>query len=223
MNDEFIKNSDLELVGVKNDKAFIGFTSIHMDALKEVASIGSGNAVSSLSQMTNKKIQMNVPEVNLLEFKDVGSSIAPADEMIVGILVSTSGDINGMVMFLLSLESARNILNYIYETPINSEDGFSEMDISSLQEVGNILISSYISALGTLINKRIIPSVPVCAIDMAGAILSVPAIEFGKIADGALHIETLFNSGDVNQVKGYFLLVPDLKSFNTIMKSLGVM
>jgi len=165
---------------------------------------------------------MDVPKVTFLEFKDVSTSIGPADDMIIGILVSISGDINGMVMFLLGLDSARTILNYFYEIPKKPGEDFNELDVGSLQEVGNILISSYISALGTLINKRIIPAVPIVAIDMAAAILSVPAIEFSKMADGVLHIETVFNSG-TDQVSGYFLLIPDLESFNTIMRSLGVM
>ena len=199
----------------------IKFDELHLDVLKEISSVGTGNAISALSQITNKKIQMAVPQVKFLEFKDVGSSLMHPEHTIVGILVSTSGDINGMVMFLLSIESAATILNYFYETPVSLENGFSEMDVSSLQEVGNILISSYISALGTLINKRIIPEVPIVSIDMAAAILSVPAIKFSEIADGALHIETVFNSG-ADQVSGCFLLVPDLESFNTIMRSLGV-
>lgn len=209
------------LMDVSEEKRAFDFTSLHMDVLKEISSIGTGSAISALSQITNKRIQMNVPKVTWLEFKDVGSAIVPPDHMIVGILVSTTGDINSMVMFMLSLSSARTILNYFYDSA-PPDDEFDEMDMSSLQEVGNILIGSYISAFGTLINKRIIPSVPAVTIDMAGAILSVPAIEFSKIADGALHIETVFNSG-ADAVSGYFLLVPDGESFNTIMRSLGVM
>ena len=205
-----------------SDNMFVNLDSLHLDVLKEISSIGTGSAISALSQISNKRINMSIPKVTFLEFKDVASSIGPPEEIVVGILVNTSGDINSMVMFLLDLDSARTILNYFYEIPKTADEDFNELDISSLQEVGNILISSYIGALGTLINKRIMPSVPVVAIDMSGAILSVPAIEFSKIADGALHIETLFNSG-MDQVSGYFLLVPDLDSFNTIMRSLGVL
>lgn len=204
-----------------SDNLFAKLDSIHFDVLKEISSVGTGNAVSALSQITNKRIGMSVPKVMLLEFKEVSASLGNPEDQVVGILVNISGDINGMVMFILDLSSARTILNYMYETPSDRAMEFNELDMSSLQEIGNILISSYISALGTMINKRIIPSVPIVAIDMAAAILSVPAIEFSKIADGVLHIETVFNSGN-DQVSGFFLLIPDLESFSTIMKALGL-
>jgi len=196
--------------------------SLHIDVLKEISSIGTGNAINALSEISSKRIYMDVPTVTFLEFKDVSNSLGPAEDMIIGILVNISGDINGMVMFLLNIPSACTILNYFYEIPKKPHEEFNELDMDSLREIGNILISSYISAMGTLINKRIIPDVPTVAIDMSAAILSVPAIKFGEIADGALHIETVFNSG-TDQVSGFFLLVPDAESFTTIMRSLGVM
>jgi chemotaxis protein CheC len=91
---------------------------------------------------------------------------------------------------------------------------------SARQEIGNILTSSYLGSLANLINKRVIPSTPMLSMDMANAILSVPAIEFGKDADCALLIESLFDS-DIYSVSGYFLLVPDDTSLNIILTCLG--
>lgn len=201
---------------------FDGLDSIHFDVLREISSIGSGNAISALSKIMDKQIDMSVPQVMLIEFKHAAASLGDPEALVVGILVSLSGDINGMVMFMLNLHSARVMLNYILqEEDGNISEEFNEMDMQCLQEIGNILISSYVTALATLINKKIVSSVPVVALDMAGAILSVPAIEFSKIADKILHIETVFNT-ESDKVSGYFLLIPDLNSFHTIMSSLGV-
>ena len=63
-------------------------------------------------------------------------------------------------------------------------------------------------------------SVPYLAIDMAGAILSVPAIQFGVFGDNALLIETEF--GDDVLVEGYFILLPELDSYDKILNSLGI-
>ena len=90
-----------------------------------------------------------------------------------------------------------------------------------MQEIGNIIAGSYLSSLSALTNMKITSSVPYMAIDMAGAILSVPAIEFGKISDKALLIETEF--GDVGEeVNGYFILIPTLESYGQILTSLGL-
>jgi chemotaxis protein CheC len=206
-------------MGIMSNSMFPQMDSLHLDVLKEISSIGTGNAISSLSKITNKRINMELPKVMFLEFKDVHKSIGNPEDMVAGILVTLSGDINGMVMFILNIRTARSLINYFYEKPTATHE-FDELDRSALEEMGNILISSYISALGTLINKRIIPSVPTVALDMAAAILSVPAIEFSKVADGVMHIETVFSAG-TDQMSGYFLLVPELDSFNVIMKALG--
>jgi chemotaxis protein CheC len=100
---------------------------------------------------------------------------------------------------------------------------FNELQMSALEEIGNILSSSYLSALGTLISKKVKPTVPSITKDMAGAILSVPAIAFGIFSDQALFIESVFNVEGIDpSPTGYFLLVPDEESFNVILRALGV-
>ena len=95
-----------------------------------------------------------------------------------------------------------------------------QMDMSALKEIGNIIAGSYLNALSAMTQLTIAPSVPYIAIDMAGAILSVPAIQFGKIGDNALMITTEF--GDEVMIEGYFILLPDLESYEKILKSLGI-
>ena len=76
------------------------------------------------------------------------------------------------------------------------------------------------SALSTMTNMVITPSVPYIAVDMAAAILSVPAIQFGQFGDNALLIETEF--GDDVMMEGYFILLPDEDSYDKILESLGI-
>jgi chemotaxis protein CheC len=96
-----------------------------------------------------------------------------------------------------------------------------EMQMSCLQEIGNIITGAYLSSLSDLTRLTIQASVPYMAMDMAGAILSVPAIEIAKTSDEALIIETVFKDGD-NDICGYFILIPEQKSFDDIMTKLGV-
>jgi len=56
---------------------------------------------------------------------------------------------------------------------------------------------------------------------MAGAILSVPAIQFSQTFDNVLLIETILTEGD-HEVKGNFFLIPDSESFERLLRSLGV-
>ncbi|HCC08290.1 MAG TPA: CheY-P-specific phosphatase CheC [Clostridiales bacterium] len=194
---------------------------LHMDVLKELGNIGAGNATTALSQMLNRSIMMRVPEVKVVELKDVSAILGGEENMVAGILVKISGDINGIMMYVLEYESVRIMLNILLNKNITSEDELCEMDLSALKEIGNILTGSYLTALSKLTNLTMIQSIPKLAFDMAGAILSVPAILFGKTGDSVLFIKTDFNEGDCDVV-GYYILIPELQSFDKIMKSLGV-
>ncbi|MCL2415182.1 MAG: chemotaxis protein CheC [Defluviitaleaceae bacterium] len=193
----------------------------HYEVLKEIGNIGVGHAIGALEKLINKRVRMTVPEVKLLAFKDVGSILGGDEVVIFGILVGISGDINGIMMFLIKPHAARILVNGLMGTNEKGEE-FSEMCRSALEEIGNILCSSYLMALSALINKSVIPAPPTLAMDMATAILSVPAIEFGKMADGVLFIDTMFETDGENS-SGYFLLVPDFESFGVILTALGVM
>ncbi len=199
----------------------IGF--MEYDVLRELGNIGAGNATTALSKMVNSKIDMKVPKVELLEFRELSDIVGGAESLVVGILLTLEGDIDGMMMFMMDKCSARHILNLLMNLDakeIEFED-FSEMDLSALQEIGNIISGAYLSSLSQLTNMKIVSSVPYLSIDMAGAILSVPAIEFGKVGDKALLIQSQFGEKAV-EVNGYFILIPSLNSYENIMSSLGL-
>lgn len=198
--------------------------NMQLDVLREIGNIGAGNAATALAKMLNKKVDMDVPKAKILEFKDVSDILGGAEMLVVGILLKVTGDLTGNIMFILSLEAAHSLVDLLMgNTAANSDEAqeFSEIELSALREIGNILAGSYLSAMSTLTNLNIMPSVPDMAIDMAGAIVSVPAIEFGKIGDTVLYIETEFLEGET-RVVGDFFLVPDVESYEILLKALGV-
>ncbi|NLP34605.1 MAG: chemotaxis protein CheC [Clostridiales bacterium] len=192
------------------------------DVLREIGNIGAGNATTALSQMINSKIDMKVPNVALLEFKELPEIVGGAEKIVVGILFTLEGQIDGMMMFMMDMTSSRHLVKLLMgEMSTNNLDDFTEMELSALNEIGNIIAGAYLSSISTLTNMTITSSIPYMSIDMAGAILSVPAIEFGKIGDKALLIETQFKD-DIKAVNGYFILIPTLESYGAILSSLGL-
>lgn len=196
--------------------------NMQYDVLREIGNIGAGNATTALSQMINSKIDMKVPKVDLLEFKELSDIVGGAENLVVGILFTLEGQIEGMMMFMMDMGASRHLVNQLMCQDMNNiSTEFSEMELSALNEIGNIIAGAYLSSLSTLTNILIHASVPYMAIDMAGAILSVPAIEFGKIGDKALLIETEFLD-DNKAVNGYFILIPTIDSYGAILSSLGL-
>lgn len=192
----------------------------YVDVLQELGNVGAGNATTAIASMLSIRIDMNVPKVELLEVSKLGAAICPEDEIIVGIFLEIQMDIEGSMMFLMRLDSAHYLVNKLMMRDTSHQEEFDEMDLSALKEIGNIIAGSYLSALSTMTNLVISPSIPYLAVDMAASVLSVPAIEFGQYGDHALLIQTEF--GDDVMINGYFILMPEQQSYDKILKGLGL-
>lgn len=199
--------------------SYDNLNEVQLDVLKEVGNIGAGNAVTALAKLINKRVNMDVPRVELLEFNQVAEMLGGADIPVTGIYFRVEGDIRGNIMFLIPIESSRTLISMLLGDPGGGE--FNEMQKSALEEIGNILAGAYISSLSTLTGMKMGISVPALAVDMAGAILSVPMALYGQMGDRVLLIETHFTEGDLS-VKGDFLLIPDVDSFEILLNRLGV-
>lgn len=191
----------------------------YFDILKEIGNIGAGNATTALAQLLGCKVDMSVPQVKLLDFKELGTLMGGEEQIMAGIYLAVEGDITGSIMFLLAEESARHLVSKLMGMQLEGK-GFSEMEFSAIKEVGNIITGAYLNSLSSLTGLKIYPSVPDAALDMACAILSVPAIEFGIMGDKILLIQTQFF--DEIELDGFFVLIPDIDSYEKILSSLGI-
>jgi len=192
-----------------------------LDVLKEVGNIGAGHAATALSKMLDKPVDMKIPLVNILAFEEITSSLGGSEEVVIAIFLRVVGEAPGNMFFILSQDSAKKLLANMAGIEIEQDGAYSEMEISALQEIGNILVGSYLSSLADFTRLSMSPTVPSLAIDMAGAILSYGLIQFGEMGDHALLIDTKFLEGD-NEVEGHFFFIPDPESFEKIFRSLGV-
>ena len=141
------------------------------------------------------------------------------EQIMAGIYLGVEGDITGSIMFLLEKNSARFLVSKLMGMEMEGDD-FSEMEFSAMKEVGNIITGAYLNSLSSLTNLKIFPTIPDIAVDMAGAIMSVPAIQFGAVGDRMLLIQTQFF--DDVAIDGYFILIPDMESYSKILSALGM-
>lgn len=192
-----------------------------MDVLKEIGNIGAGNAATALSVLLNKPIDMHVPIVNILPFEEIASVVGGPEELVLVIYLRVVGDAPGNLFFIMNVESAKKLLIEMVGIELEDDAWFSDMELSALNEIGNILAGSYLSSLADFTKLTMVPSVPALAIDMAGAILSFGLIQSGHMGDQALLINTKFLEG-TKEVKGHFFFIPDPDSFPIIFASLGV-
>jgi chemotaxis protein CheC len=198
---------------------------VQLDVLKEIGNIGAGNAATSLSQLLQKKIDMKVPSVRVVSFNEMIESIGEAESVVVSVFLQLEGEITGNMYVLLTLEQATHFIRHLTG---DNEFSFkhisdSELSISALQELSNILAGSYLRALSDFSQLRLYPSVPELSIDMLGASLSHSLIEISQESDVVIMIDTTINEDVVeDSYHSHFLLMPDPESLQSIFKALGV-
>jgi len=194
---------------------------IQLSVISEIGNIGAGNAATSLATILADKVMMSVPELQIIDVNRMATILGGPENELAGILVNMTEDVQGMLLFLLDKEFICMLINVLMDKNIQGFEDISELDMSAIMEIGNILAGSYISAISMMTNLNIGLSTPQIAIDMAGAILSYPAAQFGAMGDKLLFIEEDFLSGE-SEIKSHLLIMPELKSLQLIMESLGV-
>ncbi len=196
-------------------------TEMGKDLMREIGSIGTGNASTALSALLNTKIEMIPPEVRILPLQEVATSLGFPEDEVMAILSKMSGNVNGIILVILHLNSIDTIIKTITEKNITKYSDLDEMDYSIITEVGNILISSYVNAMSAMTEFDIELSVPVSAIDMIGGIMNVPLAEVGfdvdslMLVSGRCNIEDQYHDMNV-------IMVPNMESLDAIMKKLGI-
>ena len=195
--------------------------SMHIDVLREIGSIGSGNASTSLASVTQQKITMTVPQVQILDINKILRILGGPEKIISAVLVKFSGDIEGIMLYLQSLEFINVVLKSTLSKTVESYDQLTELEYSALIEIGNIMISSYINAITSLINVQVDLTVPANAINMLGAIMNVPMTEYGYNSDKMMIINGSIIC-DGQKIESDLLMIPDIPSLQTIMEKLGV-
>lgn len=202
---------------------FSELSGMQLDILREIGNIGSGNAATALAQLLNAKIDMNVPQVNILPFAEVPDLVGGADLHVVGLFLVATGSAPASILFLLPVDKACLLVDMLMgkEWGKTNPSNLSDMDISALMELGNIICATYLNALAMFTQLDFRPSVPALGIDMAGAILNSVLAQFGAVADHVLVLETEFKRGD-QEIVGHFFLLPEPGSLDVILASLGV-
>jgi chemotaxis protein CheC len=194
---------------------------VQIDVLREIGNIGAGNAATALSTILDERVEISLPRVRITDFDTAVNALGGAETMTVGVLVNFSGEANGMIMFLLNMEDAKAIMSILIQDDGGDDGQLSELKLSAIKEIGNILGSSYINSISTLTGLTINISIPYIAIDMAGALMSVPIIEFGSVGDKVMFIEECF-SAEENNLTSNIIMFAEIETLKIIMERLGL-
>jgi len=202
-------------------KDYDDLSTLELDTLKEIGSIGTGNAATALSQLIGQQVRIRMPEVRIMGYNEAIEWIGGPEEITAGVLVKLDGQINGIMLAVQQLEFVNLVLESMLGKGVEDYFGLHEMETSALIEVGNILISTFINALSSLADIDIQLTVPAFTVDMQGAIMAVPMAVYGGQSDYLMTIGGHFVC-EGKEIPCRLLLSPDIRSLNVLLRKLGV-
>lgn len=194
--------------------------ALQLDALREVENIGAGHAATALSQMTNRRIMISVPQVSINRLEEAAALLGDPPPLVAAILLHMMGDLTGRTLLVFPETAAMRLCDLLLRRPAGTTTAFGDLEQSSLKEAGNILCGAFLTALSSFMGMMLLPSVPTLAVDLSSAVITSAYLDFGSERDYVLCVETQFQFGAEGEIlRGHFLLVPDLASLKAILQA----
>ena len=191
------------------------YTDLQISAIGEIANIGTGNAATALSQMTGIVVDIDPPIAEFVPLADATGKIGPAETPIIGVLTGIKGDVPASILLAFPFEAAMSLCSLL------GTDAMSDVGKSALQEIGNILTSSYVTAIGQMTGLAIEPEPPLLAVDMLGAVVDAVLGMAAADTDQVLFLHTAIRVEDAYCDFG-FLYVPAVGAVEHLLAALGL-
>ncbi len=196
------------------------YTDLQKDALKEIGNICAGNAATALSQLLNKKVEIAVPTIYVMPIEDV-PKVVGEDKVVIGLMVRILGDFPSVMLLIFSQRDALALASLMTNKVFPNGRVIAGLERSALQEIGVILVNSYLGALTVFVKWGLVPTVPELIEDMAGAMIDYILIELSNISKYALLIKSEFKE-TTTKVTGHFFLIPNPKGMEVLLKAIGI-
>ena len=101
-------------------KNYDELNSLELDTLREVGSVGTGNAATALSQMLGRQVRITLPEVRIMGYNEAIEWIGGPEEITAGVLVKLSGHVNGIMLSVQPLEFVNIVLESMMDRTVDS-------------------------------------------------------------------------------------------------------
>lgn len=198
---------------------FLDLTDMHIDALKEISNIGAGNAITALSSLLNKSINMKVPLARIIDIEGVYNSIN-LEDVVAGVLIEAKGQITGYILLLFKEEVA---LEFIRDLTFGTSVEIDAMGESVICEIGNIISAAYMNAISKFIGLEMTTGVPAISCDIAAAVIPSMFLETAEDIDKILEIKAILKVKNRDGNLGVdFYYLPKQDSLDKIFNSIGL-
>ncbi len=187
-----------------------------LDKLQELASIGSGHAVTALAKLTGLRIDMDVPEAWVGRSAGaIADFLGTLDRDLVTVGLRLGGVLAGHLVLALTDPDARRLAKHLGQ-PVPETGAWDPIADSSIMESGNIVASAFVSAIADMLGERLLPSIPSLA--RGGGRDCLDRLIDRETCRVALATRVLSRGNDA--VEGLILVIPDERELPALLSTL---
>ena len=195
---------------------------MRIDALKELGNIGSAHAITGLSELLRKRVDVAITSVDIIPLNIIYNLFNGPESMVSVIYIEGySEGFRGMMFLIFPHPESVRLVELATGKVLDEDIIKDEYSLSTLREIGNIMCGCYLNALSTFINRKVMHSVPQISHDMLGAVMDSVLVDLSVENDYALVLETAFTLTD-GRCKGFLFFVPTSDSLSMIFNEIGV-
>ena len=192
-------------------------TPAQQEALTELINIGYGRAAAALSELTGRRIVLEVPKVAVFPIQHVSTALAEVlDGEVASVHQVFSGPVSGNALLLLDHQAAMLLNSLLLDQPATSRLDATARE--ALVEVGNIVLNACLGVFGNLLQVQVTFAVPRLHLDSVGSVLGSISVHEEEL-QYALMVHTRFRLKD-SGVSGYLVIVLGIASFSRLLSEL---
>ena len=195
--------------------------AMHLDVLREIGNIGSGNAATSLSSMLNTTVEIEVPTISLINYENVSQYLGGKDNEVIGLALGLEADIEGVMLHVVQPRFASRIVNTFYPKEIETLEDINEMDLSAVKETSNITTAAYVNSMASMTNAFINITPPIEYLDTVENVLKHASNRFDAIGNQVIYIDENLYIGNT-QIKSSMILILQIDSLKLLFDKLGI-
>ena len=195
--------------------------AMHLDALREIGNIGSGNAATSLSSMLNTPVEIEVPNISLINYDHVSQYLGGKDRKVIGLALGLEEDIEGVMLHVVQPNFASRIINAFYPKEIHTLEDINEMDLSAVKETSNITTAAYVNSMATMTDTFINITPPIEYLDTVENVLKHASDRFDAIGHQVIYIDENLYIGDT-EIKSSMILILQIDSLKKLFDKLVI-
>ncbi|MEO0248556.1 MAG: chemotaxis protein CheC [candidate division WOR-3 bacterium] len=195
---------------------------LRLDALKELGNIGAAHAVTGLSALLQRRVDISITNADLIPVRIIYSFFDGPESMVSVVYLEGYGEgFRGIMFLIFPHPEAAKIVELATGRKVHQGKIRDEFAVSVLKEIGNIMCGCYMNALAAFVRKKLMHSVPQVSNDMLGAVMDSVLVDLSMESDYALVLETAFTLGR-DECKGFLFFVPTAESLEIIYEAIGV-